>query len=226
MRDAEIRDVLRARLAVGADSDRDAVVLEELGLCGGSVRADLVLVNGVLKGYEIKSEQDRLVRLPVQASIYSQVFDTVTLAVAERHISTAEGLVPDWWGIELAIDDGNGAGVQLKPVREELPNPSVDAYSLAQLLWRNEALQVLQKALPSRKLGHKSRSFLWTRLVESLTLAELKDAVRHALKSRIGWRVDELRRRGGEMCRPFATSSDCQVQYFGSRSRRYIYRPN
>lgn len=49
------------------------------------VRAVLV-VNGRLTGWEIKTAADSLVRLPHQQRAYSEVFDRVWLAADRRHI--------------------------------------------------------------------------------------------------------------------------------------------
>jgi hypothetical protein len=91
--DAHIRAALRTRLARHLHHG-DAVLLEELGLCRGQVRADVTLVNGSLHAYEIKSDRDTLDRLLRQASIYDKVFDRVTLVVGPRHQPAALELIP------------------------------------------------------------------------------------------------------------------------------------
>src|SRR5438270_1085296 len=144
MRDADVRHVLRRLLRTTYGSDANTLIVEELGLCSGSVRADMAVVNGSLKGYEIKSERDKLDRLLAQAEIYSRVFDTVTVVVADRHFKAAEALVPSWWGIDLASPLGN-SDVTIEPVRDECANPDLDPSALVQLLWRNEALALLDR---------------------------------------------------------------------------------
>jgi hypothetical protein len=54
------------------------IIIDELGLCRGTVRVDIAVVNGVLKGYEIKGDQDTLRRLASQAATYNRIFDTMT----------------------------------------------------------------------------------------------------------------------------------------------------
>jgi hypothetical protein len=98
MRDGDVRRVLRDRLAAACAHDENTLLVDALGLCRGTVRVDLAIVNGILKGYEIKSERDNLTRLENQASVYSQVFDTVTLVAAERHLMAAKAIVRSWWG--------------------------------------------------------------------------------------------------------------------------------
>ena len=78
------------------------VVVDELGLQHGRFRADIAVVNGHLAGFEIKSDFDRLSRLPSQAEGYSSVFDQVTLILTDRHAAEAKNLIPDWWGLVCA----------------------------------------------------------------------------------------------------------------------------
>ena len=48
--------------------------VNELGLNHGRFRADIAVMNGKLVGYEIKTDQDTLVRLPAQIDGYNEVF--------------------------------------------------------------------------------------------------------------------------------------------------------
>src|ERR1022692_4894991 len=99
MRDSDVRPALREWLSSRYCREANSLIIEELGLCQGSVRADFAVVNGVLKGFELKSEKDTLARLERQASTYSLVFDTASLIAAERHIADARKALPRWWGI-------------------------------------------------------------------------------------------------------------------------------
>src|SRR5580700_4620242 len=135
MRDIDVRRLLRASLRSAWSGDESTIILEELGLCRGRVRADMVVVNGSLKGYEIKSDQDTLVRLAGQSAVYNRVFDTVTIVTAARHAAKLEAIVPKWWGIEVVTQDG-GAVPELRNLRPEGGNPYVDPSALVQLLWR------------------------------------------------------------------------------------------
>jgi hypothetical protein len=74
-----LRMSLHRRLVVKYQNEADTVLIDELGLCQGSARVDLAVVNGQFHGYEIKSERDSLRRLGAQADLYSRVFDRVTL---------------------------------------------------------------------------------------------------------------------------------------------------
>ena len=93
-------------------------------------------MSGVLHGYEIKSNRDRLTRLASQAETYSRVLDRVTLVVCPRHIEAALQLVPSWWGVLLVR--GSVEAVSLDPFRpavgvfeDELDVPRVQVYRFA-----------------------------------------------------------------------------------------------
>ena len=101
IRDAEVRPALRRYLRREKSAYPSMLLIEELGLCQGQARIDLLTVSGVLHGYEIKSNRDRLTRLASQAATYSRVLDRVTLVVCPQHIEAALQLVPKWWGVLL-----------------------------------------------------------------------------------------------------------------------------
>ena len=225
MRDADVRRVLRRQLDACYAADPNTLIVEELGLCRGSVRADLAVINGVLKGYEIKSDRDRLIRLGAQAETYNKVFDTVTIVVADRHLNSVERMVPDWWGIDTVTPSADSSLLMLR-VREEGHNHRVEPAALVQLLWRGEVLLLLRRSSSSTNFEHKPREFLWRTLVESVPLLELKAQVRECLRNRKLWRVPGEHRTDDVRFPPFATWSGSLYRLGGSRSRRYIHRPS
>jgi hypothetical protein len=162
--------------------DVDTRIIEELGLCQGVARVDLAVVNGTIHGYEIKSERDTLARLPGQINIYSTALDLVTIIAAPSHVARISDIVPQWWGVWSVAR--SKSGFRLKPSRESQPNPQVDPFALAQLLWRDEALEVLADYGLAAGARSKPREFLWKRLALNLTLEQLGDVVRTRLKRR------------------------------------------
>lgn len=225
MRDLDIRRTLRQRLTTDFGSDPTTLIVEELGICRGTVRADMAVVNGALKGFEIKSERDSLSRLPAQVSAYNKVFDTVTIVVAARHLHKVEALVPAWWGIFHA-DDRGCACPDLVCVRGEGVNIDVDPFALAQLLWRDEALHILEANGLAAGLRSKPRRYLWNALAENIKLSDLRELVRTHLKSRRRWRVDQSRKRDGGRFPLSAKSSNCPSQYAHAHSPGYAGRPS
>lgn len=184
MRDRDIRSALRKKLA--AAHETDTLIIDEMGVCQGAARVDIAVINGAINGYEIKSERDTLERLPIQQAVYSRVFDTVTIVAATEHLDRVAARVPDWWGIYLA-DEANGQ-VVLSQVRRSRENPAVDPFALAQLLWRDEALAILDQYGCADGVRRKPRKAIWERLAHVLAIDELKAHVRSALKARKNWR--------------------------------------
>ncbi len=216
MRDLDIRRLLRQNLITAFGNDPTALILDELGVCCGKVRVDMAVVNGELKGFEIKSEQDTLNRLPAQASTYSKVFDTLTIVVGPRHLQKIQAIVPAWWGIVLA-DKREDAPLNLQCVRSEGVNQAHDPYALVQLLWRDEALAFLQANNLDAGLRSRPRRYLWEALATSFGLSDLREMVRTKLKMRREWRAAASRTRYDEKSPLSAMSS-------GSRSSRGLSR--
>lgn len=189
MRDMDVRAALHARLLhEHGDDPLDTLVVDELGLCG-EVRVDVAVVNGSLTGFELKSARDNLRRLPKQVLVYSQVLDYAELVVADNHVKASRELLPKWWGISVATADISGA-VTINRTREARRNPTVDPHALSQLLWRDEALDILTNRGADRGVRSKPRRVVWARLAETLELEELRDTVRACLKARTSWRAD------------------------------------
>jgi len=186
MRDGDVRDALHDFLVHHHSAELDQTrFVDELDLCG-EVRVDVAVINGHLAAYELKSERDTLRRLPTQVETYSRVFDWATLVVAERHLDHARPLLPEWWGVMVAT--GAHDRVALVPDKEPAENPSVSPHHLVRLLWRDEVLSALEHRGLDRGVRSKPRVAMWTRLADSVPLAELRMIVRECLKRREGWR--------------------------------------
>lgn len=184
MRDRDVREQLSRDLREW-HPEKSTLFVDELDL-GGLVRVDVAAVNGALWGYEIKSERDTLRRLPTQVEVYSKVLDYAALVVAERHHDHAVDLLPNWWHVIVVTGDSDN--VTLVDAHPGDRNPAVDALSVAQLLWREEALEELTERGLDRGVRSKPRRAVWQRLVELLELVDLQQVVRTRLKGRQGWR--------------------------------------
>jgi hypothetical protein len=186
MKDSDIRQIMLLTLDQQYKNDPDTIIIEELGLCQGESRIDIAVVNGSIHGFEIKSNQDTLRRLAGQVSIYSRVLDSITLVVGSEHLDEALKIIPKWWGVVVAKE--REGQVYLHKKRKGRLNPGPDPFAVAQLLWREEALQVLKEHDLHRGIVSKPRTILWKKLAENLPTDELMDLVRGFLKSRGNWR--------------------------------------
>jgi hypothetical protein len=190
MRDIDVRTALRGQVDSYFSGEPGTIRIDELGVLNGSARVDLAVVNGSLHGYEIKSATDTLDRLPSQIEAFSSVFDTVTLVVADSHLSDAIDMIPSWWGVCVATESPNG--IELRWQRKPRENPGVNPVCLASLLWRDELIQVLlEKGI--RGIRKKNREELHRVVAEEIPINELRELVRKALQTREQWRPDAKR---------------------------------
>ena len=91
-------------------------------------------------------------------------------------------IIPSWWGIIRAKQKGKN--VVLETIRDYKDNPQRDPYSLAQLLWQNEGLTILQQYNLAKGLKNKPRRYVWAALAENIPVKELSKIIRETLKKR------------------------------------------
>ena len=161
-------------------------VVDEFVVEQGRHRVDVAAINGSLHAFEIKSANDTLDRLPDQQQSYNKIFDRITLVVDERHVEQAVKLVQPWWGL-IAVSCRDRQP-QLDEIWAARQNLEQDAYALCQLLWRQEALAILQANRLAGGMHSQPRKRLWQRLARELPLQNLKTAIRETLKYRQDWR--------------------------------------
>ena len=189
-RDCDIRLALEAKLVQEHGDETDTIIRHEVGICAGNRRIDMALVNGELAGYEIKSDMDTLARLSGQAEVYGSVLDRAILVTTERHLDSALTMLPDWWGIIVAYAEQDS--IRLETFRDPGLNDKYDAFSLAQLLWREEALDELRLRGLARGLSNKARHYVWNALVDAVLVNDLRSIVRARLKARAEWPGGQL----------------------------------
>ena len=171
-----------------SENGQPAEIFEELGVRHGTARIDIAVINGVMHGYEIKSDRDTLERLPEQMNEFNDVFDKLTLVVGKRHLYAAINIVPDWWGIVVAKIDATNK-IFFQTIREAGNNQNQVGVSIARLLWKEEALQILEERNNARGVRSKSREFIYQKLARVLDIDTLKEKVRDTLLvSRGDWR--------------------------------------
>lgn len=169
----------------GLHGDPSTRIVEEMGIWSGTVRIDVAVINGELSGFELKSDKDTLARLPAQAEYYSRVFDRITLVVGTKHANQALRLIPLWWGVIQA--ETQKGSIKLSGVRDAQKNPNVDPFLLAQLLWKEEALSILDSRGLAKGWRSKPVKVIHQRLSLELPLDELSQEVRSRLKARREW---------------------------------------
>lgn len=188
MLDKDVRHVVKKTVLKEHLSDPSTLVIEELGLDYGRNRADIVVINGEIHGYELKSDSDNLLRLPRQVQSYSAIMDKVTLVVGERHAHEAALIIPEWWGIKVAAMGSRGA-VSLITERRCKTNKQIEPLELLKLIWKDEALALLSFKMDIDWRVKKLKKEAVYRLVaDNFTVDEIRDQSRAILKSRTDWR--------------------------------------
>lgn len=140
----ELHEAMKQQLLAEYSCALGPAVLEELRLRQGRARVDLAVVDNRIHGFELKGFQSGLGWLPHQIGIYNSVLDRVTLVVGHTHLSEALDMVPEWWGIQLAVKDVDGT-VVLSKVRRARANPAIDPVAVAEFLWHDEAASLLNE---------------------------------------------------------------------------------
>jgi hypothetical protein len=187
LKDGDLRRAAYSRLLRHAQRCPDTLVIGELGLGHGACRVDIAVINGHIRGLEIKTEADTLERLPRQVIAYGEVVDKASLIVAPRHLNAALTMIPDWWGVIVA-KRGAHSGITFSRLRYERINRNADPMMIARLLWRPEAVALLCELGTPERVLRAPREVLYKRLVAELPRRVLAFKVRETLKSRLTWR--------------------------------------
>lgn len=182
-----IRAALRTRYLRHHIGRHDVLVIDELGLAHAQSRIDLVVFNGNLHGYEIKSAADTLGRLPRQLAIYTDVLQKLTLVLATRHLAAAQAIAPAWCGLTEIVEGPRG-GILFVNQRRSRVNPDVDPFMMAHLLWHSEAQDLLRAIGASNADVNAPRKQLYRLLADEIPVRELAPAIKAAMASRTGWR--------------------------------------
>lgn len=176
----EIRSALLAHLV--STHRRESRVLEEFRIERGGSRIDVAVIDKELIGYEIKSDRDTLARFSNQIHSYNRVFDRITLVCGATLADYAMDVVPGWWGVVVVSRNSTG-GVCLSVKRVAGSNLNQSAFSLASLLWKEEALAVLSSAdaeAPKQASSHA----LWDCIAKSLSIQTIRSMVAESILKR------------------------------------------
>ncbi|MEX3691908.1 sce7726 family protein [Paraburkholderia sp. BR14263] len=158
-------------------------VLEEFRIERGGARIDVAVFGEAMIGYEIKSDLDTFARFSNQIHAYNRVFDQIHLVCGPAHATSALEIIPAWWGLLVASRSRKGK-ITLELSRKAGCNARQDPFSLASLLWKEEAIAAIQRnnciQLPKAASSHA----LWESIASTYTLDAVKTLVSTALLQR------------------------------------------
>lgn len=145
LNDIRIREALLRKL----EKSQPRGVIEELHVHGGRAIADVVTLHSEAHCYEIKGETDRIERIATQGAFYNSAFRRITLVTTESNLKRARRLAPRFWGIIVAVADGDA--VRFRYVRAARLNPKFEKQSAAMTLWKSEMLELVQQQGAEKK---------------------------------------------------------------------------
>jgi hypothetical protein len=181
-RDRDIRAALLPLLRQKYIYSSQDLVIEEFGC--NSARVDVAVVNGVMHGFEIKSDSDSTYRLQDQLQSYLGVFDFITLVAGRRLFHAVRSMAPRRCGLILA--ERVGGEVRLIEKRKAQRNPKQRAIDLARMMWRDEALHVLRSRGYKCVNTRNSANEIWAAAADQLKIPVLANELRMAIKLRGG----------------------------------------
>ncbi len=115
----------------------------------GRAIADVVTLHSEAHCYEIKGATDRIERIVAQGTYYNTAFRRITLVTTECQLRRALELAPRFWGVLVAIKDGDV--IRFRHVRAAQLNPGFERQSAAMTLWKAEMLELVSQAGAERK---------------------------------------------------------------------------
>jgi len=172
----ELRALVIERLLSTGHAGGDAVLTSEMVVDNWKRRADLVLSNGRLWGFELKSDRDSLTRLSGQVHSFTRHVEKLIVVAAEGFESRVPDLLSN--GVGLWIVTSNGALVErVRPKTRQLSKAAAMSHlSVADL---RRILSVSDYSPPASAL----RADL-LRMARALPAEVLSDAARQAIKRR------------------------------------------
>ena len=133
------KSAIAAKILLGCHNLNTACMLTEFRVHRS--RADAAILNGTSSAYEIKSERDKLDRLPDQVSAYLRAFARVIVVTCARHVEAVLELVPRAVGVMVLT-----SRYQLSTVREaEEDRDRIEPSVVFESLRTNEIRNILQR---------------------------------------------------------------------------------
>lgn len=146
--DTDIRTALKKMVA----SYKNVRVFDEYTTYSGKSRADLVVINGHVNAFEIKSDYDSLQRLTNQVQEYDRNFERNCIVVGEKYIDEVSKNIPSHWGILYARRNRENK-VNLNYKRHPKLNPNLDLISFTGLLKSTELRKIIIENEFYKKMG-------------------------------------------------------------------------
>lgn len=180
MKDKDLRDLTLKELYQKHNGEENTKIINEMGLINGASRVDIAVVNGILHGYELKSESDNLLRLPRQVQNYNRIFERMTIVVDRKYVESAKGIIPEWWGIMTVRQDRTG----LRELRKGRKIKTQDEEALLNLLWKEEYNGLIDLLEYPKKFKKMRKHELFEIILSDQRKSTVKKYIYDALRNR------------------------------------------
>ncbi|GAB3441628.1 sce7726 family protein [Massilia solisilvae] len=164
----------------------DAVLINEMVIANWSRRADLVVANGKLHAFEIKSDFDSLRRLQGQVETYLSRFDKVTVVCTPKFAQLVRDCTES--RVEIWCATSQDDGVRLSVYRRGHATPVSNKRVLYGFLHKSELVALLKSedrdanADMSRSQLEEQADVLSTRRIKEFVLDALKKRYRESFE--------------------------------------------
>ncbi|MEQ6378489.1 sce7726 family protein [Bacillaceae bacterium S4-13-56] len=180
MKDADVRKLLLDDLIKEYGHDPATCIINELGIDFGASRIDVAVVNGIMHGYEIKSESDNLSRLPRQVKYYNKLFERMTIVTCSKYLDDVLEIIPTWWGVSVVSQKKD----RLISKRKGRLTSSQDKHFLLKLLWKKDLENLVDHLGLPKKTKKMRKNKLISLFMEEADLSIIRPFVYSVLKER------------------------------------------
>ncbi len=186
LNDFEVRSLLIKELKLNYANDSNTRIINELGIDFGASRVDVAVVNGIIHGYEIKSDMDNLNRLPRQISYYNKLFQRMTIISSRRYYNQICEMIPSWWGVKIISADRT----RLIEKRKGRLQNNQDKDILLRLLWKKDLEGFVDVLNLPKKIKNMKKNQLLEIFTQAADLRLVREYTYQTLKNRTNWRKE------------------------------------
>lgn len=171
-----------------SDALTNAVLINEMVIANWSRRADLVVANGKLHAFEIKSDLDTLRRLDGQVETYLQRFDKVTVVCTEKFAHLIKDSTDSRVEIWCAIPTDRG--IKLSVFRRGQSFRVSNKRILCAYLHKTELVALLKRE--GRNVNVETARIQLEFEVDALSVRQVREFVLQSLKERYKSTFDQF----------------------------------
>lgn len=157
-------------------------IVEELRVHNGNAIADVVTVNNILHCYEIKGDNDSIIRAVKQAEFYNKCFPKITLVTTENHFNNAVSKIPFFWGIIICKYTEDGVVFTYR--RRSSYNPFLDKKQALLTLWKKELEEISKEFLQIKINRNLSREIYANEISKIITKNDLSFFISKSIHNR------------------------------------------